>query len=324
MKNIKRISVYSLVLSFIFITFFSAKVSAAQKINKLSLEISADVQADTMIGTEKLEVTAKSSAYEFSGYTVENQGVYWENLSVPRFKITLDADEGYYFNVTKYSDIKLSGAHAQIVSVNRENSASSLSIIISLPVLATQVGKIDSVNLRDDGLLSWGASKGAGAYELRITPSLSNYPSIFISSERTSYNIKSYLDKPASYKVQVRGISAYDTDFAGEWTDSNSLYISSKRAKEIREENEALESAGTWLRDAKGYRFISISGDMMKSAWKRIDREWYYFDDDSYMATGWRLVDNIWYYMDMQSGAMLKNTTTPDGYKVGIDGAWIK
>lgn len=33
--------------------------------------------------------------------------------------------------------------------------------------------------------------------------------------------------------------------------------------------------------------------------------------------------NGIWYYLG-QDGVMLTNTTTPDGYKVGADGAWIR
>ena len=44
------------------------------------------------------------------------------------------------------------------------------------------------------------------------------------------------------------------------------------------------------------------------------------------MYTGWHLIDGKWYYfsegMKQPQGAMLANTTTPDGYEVGPDGAW--
>ena len=57
----------------------------------------------------------------------------------------------------------------------------------------------------------------------------------------------------------------------------------------------------------------------MSTGWKDIKGTWYYFDDGGKMAA------NCWvgnYYLG-SSGAMLTNTTTPDGYKVGVDGAWI-
>ena len=57
--------------------------------------------------------------------------------------------------------------------------------------------------------------------------------------------------------------------------------------------------------------------------WQYINDYWYFFNEKGYMVTGWVLWNNIWYYCS-DSGAMLTNTTTPDGYRVGADGAWIQ
>ena len=44
------------------------------------------------------------------------------------------------------------------------------------------------------------------------------------------------------------------------------------------------------------------------------------------MVTGWQLIDEKWYYFneisDGKRGALLKNTTTPDGYVVDENGVW--
>ena len=46
-----------------------------------------------------------------------------------------------------------------------------------------------------------------------------------------------------------------------------------------------------------------------------------------HMYTGWHQIDGKWYYFheisDGTRGHLLTNTTTPDGYQVGADGAWI-
>jgi glucan-binding YG repeat protein len=46
------------------------------------------------------------------------------------------------------------------------------------------------------------------------------------------------------------------------------------------------------------------------------------------MKTGWlRDTDGKWYFLETRHnghfGAMLCNTTTPDGYRVDANGAWI-
>ena len=105
--------------------------------------------------------------------------------------------------------------------------------------------------------------------------------------------------------------------------NSNSIKVSRDKADTIKREVEAEQSVGTWTKDERGYKFVDNKGYVARSSWKKINGEWYFFDNNAYMVTGWYLVNNVWYYMDTQSGAMLKNTTTPDGYKVGIDGAYI-
>ena len=49
---------------------------------------------------------------------------------------------------------------------------------------------------------------------------------------------------------------------------------------------------------------------------------WYLEDDGSFARGGWKEIDGKQYYFDSQ-GHMLQDTITPDGYRVGSDGAWI-
>lgn len=55
--------------------------------------------------------------------------------------------------------------------------------------------------------------------------------------------------------------------------------------------------------------------------WRLLNGKWYYFDDKGYMATStW--IGNTYYVG--QSGAMLVNTITPDGYVVDTKGKWVR
>lgn len=110
-----------------------------------------------------------------------------------------------------------------------------------------------------------------------------------------------------------------------------------------------------WFQDEKGnWYYCNTDKDgfqgKMKTGWvyNDTDKNWYYLDSDTgMMRTGWVEVAGKWYYFATQAsaqtyvydakaeqwnyldngvkpmGSMYVNTTTPDGYRVGADGALI-
>ena len=89
---------------------------------------------------------------------------------------------------------------------------------------------------------------------------------------------------------------------------------------------------GTWY-------YFDESG-VMTTNWQKVSGAWYYMDNSGAMQTDWKEIGSAWYYFNadgvMQanrwvgdyylgsSGAMLVNTTTPDGYRVDASGKWIQ
>ena len=72
------------------------------------------------------------------------------------------------------------------------------------------------------------------------------------------------------------------------------------------------------------YSYIYEDGHFAKNEWKFIAKDWYYFGEDrASKQNTWAEIDGKWYYFDSFS-RMLHDTTTPDGYYVGSDGAWVK
>ena len=75
-----------------------------------------------------------------------------------------------------------------------------------------------------------------------------------------------------------------------------------------------------WKRNDKGWWYEEANGTYPTNAWKLIKDKWYYFDGIGYM------VENRWignYYLGAD-GAMLVNTSTPDGYYVDATGKWVE
>ena len=108
--------------------------------------------------------------------------------------------------------------------------------------------------------------------------------------------------------------------FAGSWknTQSGWNYINDNGAKAVG-----------WTKTPSGWYYLDTSG-LMKTGWLQdADGKWYFLDtakgiQEGKMFTGWNWIDGYCYYFDNQSGALLVNTTTPDGYKVNAEGKWEK
>ena len=71
--------------------------------------------------------------------------------------------------------------------------------------------------------------------------------------------------------------------------------------------------APTWMYSNGRWWYKHANGSDTKNGWDKIDRVWYYFDDEGWMKTGW-VKDGKWYYLS-ESGAMLT------GWKK-INNAW--
>ena len=79
--------------------------------------------------------------------------------------------------------------------------------------------------------------------------------------------------------------------------------------------------AGAWKQESDGrWWYQNDDGSYIANTWQKIDGNWYYFYSDGYMAHDTWIGD---FYVG-STGALLVNTTTPDGKKVGADGKLIK
>lgn len=71
-----------------------------------------------------------------------------------------------------------------------------------------------------------------------------------------------------------------------------------------------LDAKGVWVGNA--------------NSWFQWGKDWYFFGQKGELVRNqWTQWKGVWYYLG-DNGVMLTNTTTPDGYKVGADGAWIQ
>ena len=105
--------------------------------------------------------------------------------------------------------------------------------------------------------------------------------------------------------------------------------------------DSSIAVGGDWVKNPEtGKWSLFVDGQMIKGRWVAANNSfagnkvaWFLFDNNGVMLTGWQQytgADRItrWYYLNPVSnswlGACYLNTTTPDGYQVDSNGAWIE
>ena len=117
----------------------------------------------------------------------------------------------------------------------------------------------------------------------------------------------------------------------------------------------------TGLQEINGSRYYLNASGAMQTGWKWLDNHYYYFTGSGAMKTGWFKDKGLWYYLDKEgimltglqeingaryylnasgametgwkqlngnwyyfqtNGSLLRNGTSPDGYKLNADGIW--
>lgn len=82
-------------------------------------------------------------------------------------------------------------------------------------------------------------------------------------------------------------------------------------------------AAGEWLQDGTGWWYRYADGSYPTSCWKKINGEWYSFNEHGYMrSNGWYQEGENWYYLN-EDGSMAHDTVI-EGYTIDSNGHWIQ
>lgn len=77
-----------------------------------------------------------------------------------------------------------------------------------------------------------------------------------------------------------------------------------------------------WYEDSNGWWYLRPDGTYPVNQWETVLGVRCHFNAEGYLDTGWFNADGFWYFAK-DSGELLKNGKTPDGYFVNEDGVWI-
>lgn len=303
-----------------------------EKITRVNLVIDSGIEIGDDSGD--VSVTTEDSSYRIDEVEVTNDDGDWQAGDQPRVKVTLEANDGFYFSSSSSSTFRFSGeTDADFVSASRRDSNTSMTVTFKLEELVGTL-EIESAQWEDDisPIATWEDGNGAKSYQVRLYRGSSSVTEAF-STTGNSYNFTSYFTRTGEYFFRVRAIGSKSSQ-RGEWLESDSFYVDEDVLSRIQSgyygsgsgSNQGATSpsqAGGWQQDHIGWWYRNANGTYTTNGWQLINNVWYCFDSVGYMRTGWIQSAGVWYYCDA-SGAMLTNTRTPDGYWVDASGVWVQ
>lgn len=283
-----------------------------EPVGDIALTFSSDIEAGVEGGN--VDVSVDSGNCHVDSVDIMNMPQVWAGGDEPKVRVWLNADDDCYFDKSGKSVFTLSGnCEVKYQSASRKNDKETLVLTVTLEEL--EQGDLDVSNLRwneNYAIANWDENPEAVSYRVRLYRN-----DVSISSVRTtnltSYDFSSMITRPGDYSFRVRAFDRGSN--AGEWEESSYL--------QVTQENLA-RFTGTWRSDAKGWWYENPDHSYTVNGWQMIQDQWYYFGPDGYMQTGWIEDQGKFYYCDPQTGALLTNTVTPDGYQVGEDGARLQ
>jgi hypothetical protein len=188
---------------------------------------------------------------------------------------------------------------------------------------------MEGITLSDNGIATWPSISTAGSYEVRVYRE-GKIVGTSLETNTNSANCRERMMKPnETYMVKVRAVNKYDPTVKGDWTESNSVYISGEKVAQFKADpnasnvNTASGTTGEWKQEAdERWWYRRADGTYPANKWEELGGKWYFFDENGYMKTGWIDWEGKSYYCS-ENGDMLTNCMTPDNFLVGEDGAWI-
>lgn len=309
---------------------FAGTAFAAETREKIS-SVRLNVDSSISVGDDNgsVSVTAEGDAnYRVDDVEVTNDNGEWRDGDIPRVKITLSAKNGYYFSSKSKSIFRFTGDDADFVTSSyvANSDKEEIEVTIKLDALVGSLD-IDSAQWEDDNspIATWEEADGAKSYQVRLYRGRSSVTEL-ITTSNNYFNFASYITKTGDYTFKVRAVNSNSKK--GSWTESDELNVDDAGLNYIRGgyygTSAPTANTGTagWVKDNTGWWYRNADGSYPTNGWMLINNAWYAFDNVGYMRTGWIPWNGVWYYCDTNSGAMLANTWTPDGYWVDANGIW--
>lgn len=335
MKSIWKKSLFTIPI--FAVTFYAMTMSAfaSNKINSVSVKFTVNGYDEN--GMPDIEATTGGSRH-YSVGSVELEETSDDDSDIDyssaKYGVDLSADDDYAFYITKASQVKLTGGGATYVKASRQDSGTTLHIVVKFEKLDEFCGEITDVTWNNNGKLSWQAAQNAKQYKVLVYRGDHIVGTAYTGA--TTYDCKPFMLKTGTYYARVtpetasKKGSSINTD--GAFVSAEQAALNSATYALQRESVKIGEGTGPssvthdilnagWKQSGDKWWYQNTSGDYIQYNWLQEGDAWYFFDSDGYMVTNSAVAwDGVKYYFGAD-GKMVTNQTIPDGRKAGADGA---
>ena len=308
----------------------TALAESRTKVGKVTLDVYSSIRIGN--SSEDVSVTTDNEHCFVDSVEVTNSdGDDWTRSKPPVIEITLSADgDDYYFGSKSSSNFKLKmhgGSYEDIkfVGAEYESGSDKTVVIVKARFVYDKDNDTGSAaapsnvawSSNHDGFGYWNEAPDAKYYQVQLLKSGNVIGSTY-SPQNPQYQFAGLITEAGSYKFRVRTVES-GTNSKSSWVTSDSWTLTADEASQL------VSNSGSWQKAADGVRswWRYNDGSYPASQWLRLNGSWYYFDAAGYMCTGWLNLGGTYYYLDDNTGAMLVNQRTPDGYWVNQDGVYI-
>ena len=288
--KIKELTALTSAICMLSVPNTTALATTGTKINSVPLSIESEIEAgDT---DSDVTVSTSSSKFDIDDVVITNEpSDEWDDGDKPKLKITLYADDDYYFTALTKDKVTLKGG-AEFKKSTRQQSSSVLLLDVTLSSLQNSLKDMEGITLSDNGIATWPAISTAGSYEVRVYRE-GKIVGTSLETNTNSANCRERMMKPnETYMVKVRAVNKYDPTVKGDWTESNSVYISGEKVAQFKADpnasnvNTASGTTGEWKQEADGrWWYRRADGTYPANKWEELGGKWYFFDENGYMKT---------------------------------------
>ncbi len=206
---------------------------------------------------------------------------------------------------------------SNVISSNNSSTSSSSSQSVAQNNSSTNKSTTNYSNSSGSSSSSSSSSAGQSMNGSAKVYSNKNYS----TTEETTFNIP-------TIEIKVEKHNINEVVFVYNYIQNSFNLINIQNFNIIKDTVCTIDNINLFTGQMSSFAYYFDKDGKMQTGWvKDKDGKYYYFEeantiDIGKMIYGWKKIDGAYYYFDM-GGRMLENTITPDGYKVGTDGAWM-